>query len=91
MIYTLPIEFDFPIQIKTPQFPPDSCRFSSKVNGYDDEGVRVTNLVGFENGDFLKICPNCNRIFSATHFGLRNMGNGDIRDQSNCPDCRSRY
>lgn len=26
----------------------------SKVSGYDGNGLRVTNLVGFFNGDFLK-------------------------------------
>lgn len=90
MIYTLPITFDTPIQINTGHFPIKQCQFS-KVSGYDSSNVRVTNLVGFNNGDFLKICPNCMRIFSASYFGLRNMGDGSVRDQSNCPECRSRY
>lgn len=90
MIYTLPITFDSPVHINVNHFPIQQCQFP-KTSGYDSSNVRVTNLVGFSNGDFLKLCPNCNRTFSASHFGLRNMGDGSVRDQSNCPDCRSGY
>ena len=49
MIYSLPIRFDIPIQNTSGQYP---NRFP-QTNGYDNNGVRVTNLVGYENGDFL--------------------------------------
>ena len=81
MIYSLPIRFDIPIQNTSGQYP---NRFP-QTNGYDNNGVRVTNLVGYENGDFLKICPNCGRTLPSEAFGLRITEN---RDQSWCSDCR---
>lgn len=89
MIYTLPIRFDSNINIISNTFPIATCRFS-KTNGYDANGIRVTNLVGFDTNDFMKQCPNCGRIMPASIFGLRNMPDGQ-HDQSNCPDCRSNY
>ncbi len=85
MIYTLPVRLE-DRQIFT-SLPTNHISFP-KVSGYDGNGLRVTNLVGFSNGDFLKKCPNCGRTKCSEAFGLRETVE---RDQSNCMDCRSQY
>lgn len=83
MIYKLPITLEDGQVFES--LPITSLSFS-KVSGYDGNGLRVTNLVGFSNGDFLKECPNCGQIKYSRYFGLRTTVN---RDQSNCISCRS--
>lgn len=34
-------------------------------------------------------CPKCKRKKTVEEFGLRNMGDGTIRRQSQCTQCRS--
>lgn len=85
MIYTLPVRLEDG-QIFT-SLPTNHISFP-QVSGYDGNGLRVTNLVGFSNGDFLKVCPNCGQTKCSEAFGLRETVG---RDQSNCMDCRSRY
>ena len=51
MIYKLPITLEDGQVFES--LPITSLSFS-KVSGYDGNGLRVTNLVGFFNGDFLK-------------------------------------
>lgn len=85
MIYTLPIYLEdgqtfSSLPTKPISFP--------KVSGYDGRRLRVTNLVGFSNGDFLKECPKCGRVKCSEEFGLRKTVG---RDQSNCIDCRGQY
>ena len=41
-------------------------------------------------------CPNCGKIAEGqlhieTEFGFRNMGDGTIRVQSWCKECRNKY
>ena len=59
-----------------------------KTSGYDGDNLRVTNIVGIQNGDFLKECPKCGRAKCSEQFGLRTTVN---RDQSECTDCRGEY
>ena len=33
-------------------------------------------------------CPRCGKTRSLREFGLRNMGDGDVRVQSRCTPCR---
>ena len=71
------------------------CQFSKKISGYDSSLNRVTNLIGFDGNEFLKQCSraDCSRVLKASDFGPwgRTMANGQHRDQSNCPSCRSNY
>jgi len=42
-------------------------------------------------------CPKCGKVTANTYqeleekFGLRNMGNGEFRNQSWCRECRKKY
>lgn len=36
-------------------------------------------------------CTDCTKLKGAKHFGLRRMSNGEIRNQPQCKDCRSKY
>lgn len=85
MIYKLPVRLE---NGRTFTFlPPENLSFS-KTNGYDGDNLRVTNIVGIQNGDFLKECPKCGRVKYSEEFGLRKTVN---RDQSECTDCRGEY
>lgn len=85
MIYTLPLRLENG-QVFT-SLPTQSVNFS-KTSGYDGNNLRVTNIVGFSNGDFLKACPKCGETKPSEAFGLRETLD---RDQSYCKDCRSQY
>ena len=82
MIYRYPIRLENSMTFTE---PPTEPIYFPKCNGYDGDNLRITNIVGYENGDFLKICPHCNRILPTEAFRLRpTVG----RDQSWCMDCR---
>lgn len=85
MIYTLPILLED--GQKFTSIPTNSLSFP-EVNGRDGAGIRVTHLVGFSDGDFLKKCPKCKQIKYSEEFGLRKTVSAD---QSNCKVCRSQY
>jgi hypothetical protein len=36
-------------------------------------------------------CTDCKRTKAGKHFGLRRMPNGQIRNQPQCSQCRSKY
>ncbi len=82
MIYQYPIHLENSMTFTTAPTKPLSF---TKSNGYDGNNIRVTNIVGYENGDFLKVCPHCNGILPSESFGLRPTMD---RDQSWCMDCR---
>lgn len=85
MIYTIPIRLENGQVFTT--LPSQPVSFT-KTSGYDGNGLRVTNIVGYANGDFLKECPKCGRIKPSEEFGLRKTVGCD---QSNCIACRSQY
>lgn len=60
-------------------------------SGYDANGYRVTNIVGFNGHELLKHCPRCNRAKPTTKFGYSGRVTTSTRDQSECNDCRSGY
>lgn len=72
------------------------CKFKHLTNGYDSNGNRVTNLVGYDGNEFLKMCSRdtCRKVLLASEFGsggryIKNkLGERILRDQSNCKDCR---
>ena len=43
---------------------------------------------GYNGSEPVRICPNCNKPKPISEFGFRKMGNGQIRNQSWCKDCR---
>ena len=64
------------------------------AKGYDSsvenngKGVRLTNLAGILNGDLLKNCPKCTLTKNQSRFGIDGRTTNELRDQSNCNDCR---
>lgn len=102
MIMRTPIRFDYEIGVnysdgtseRTLTFPTnrglDICSFT-KINGYDANNNRVTNLVGYDGLEFLKRCTNCNIDKHVTEFGYSGRTTNGRRDQSQCSNCRSRY
>lgn len=87
MIYALPVTLGTTV-VKKPLLR--GRRLKQMTNGYDANGVRVTNIVGFQKGDFVKVCPHCGRELPASMFGLRyDAQNAKQRDQSYCGKCRS--
>ena len=85
MIYKLPITLE---NGKTFTSLPLIDQTFAKTSGYDGTNLRVTNIVGIQNGNFLKECPKCGRAKISEEFGLRKTVN---RDQSECIDCRGEY
>lgn len=43
---------------------------------------------GYNGSEPTRICPHCGEEKPLSAFGYRRMGNGDIRNQSWCKDCR---
>lgn len=43
---------------------------------------------GYKGGEPTRICPHCGQEKPLSEFGFRRMGNGEIRNQSWCKDCR---
>lgn len=60
--------------------------FMSKSNGYDSNNSRITNVVGFDGTNLLKLCPNCSNTRTTNEFGESGRGS---RDQSHCNICRA--
>lgn len=86
MIISPPITFD-----NGKIFLPDGKRHRwEKANGHDSNGRRITNLVGHNGHQFMKVCPNCGREKPETEFGYEGRDTGEItrRDQSWCTECR---
>jgi len=53
------------------------------INGY--------KLILQDGGKELeRVCPRCNHKKPLSEFGLRNMGNGEIRVQAECLPCRGK-
>lgn len=51
--------------------------------------VKVTiNADGYNGSEPTRECPNCSEEKPLSEFGYRDMGNGTIRNQSWCSDCR---
>jgi hypothetical protein len=77
------------VQNMQPKFP---VKFE-KTSGYDANGHRITNIVGFDGVELLKECPRCGLAKKSSAFGVsgRKMEQDNeksIRDQSYCIECR---
>ena len=49
----------------------------------------VIQSSGYNGSEPMRICPNCGIEKPISEFGFRDMGNGTIRNQSWCKECRS--
>ncbi len=49
----------------------------------------VINSSGYNGSEPTRVCPHCGREKPISQFGFRNMGGGNIRNQSWCRECRS--
>ena len=90
MIITSPVKFDG----CEDTFAPDGNRYNwVKVNGYDANNFRITNIVGHDGVDYLKICSRegCGTILHAAAYGEEGRYTDRLRDQSNCPEHRGGY
>lgn len=54
--------------------------------GNDQEVIIQSS--GYNGSEPIRICPNCEIEKPLSDFGYRNMGDGTIRNQSWCKDCR---
>ncbi|ARE21686.1 hypothetical protein [Lactococcus lactis] len=43
---------------------------------------------GYDGSEPTRICPHCDKEKPISDFGFRNMGDGTIRNQSWCKECR---
>ena len=53
----------------------------------NEKPILQTN--GYNGSEPTRICPHCREEKPLSDFGFRNMGNGKIRNQSWCKECRS--
>ena len=68
------------------------------VSGFDANGNRATNIVGFDGQDLLKKCtnPKCEKPIKPREEGFGSAGRctntrtGMRRDQAQCKACRSK-
>lgn len=44
---------------------------------------------GYNGSEPTRICPHCEQEKPLSDFGFRQMGNGEVRNQSWCKECRS--
>lgn len=55
---------------------------------HENNAKTVVQASGSNGSEPLRICPKCNKEKPLSEFGWRNMGNGEIRNQSWCKECR---
>lgn len=48
----------------------------------------IIQTSGYNGSEPTRICPNCGKEKPISEFGYRNMGDGNIRNQSWCKSCR---
>lgn len=48
----------------------------------------IIQASGYNGSELTRICPNCGKEKLLSEFGYRNMGDGNIRNQSWCKSCR---
>ncbi|HAT6525838.1 hypothetical protein CKF53_04040 [Corynebacterium striatum] len=55
----------------------------------NDQSISVhIQATGYDGHEPLRECPNCHSTKPLSEFGYRNMGDGIIRNQSWCKECR---
>lgn len=53
-----------------------------------NEKKPIIQSSGYNGSEPTRICPNCGMEKPLSEFGFRNMGDGNIRNQSWCKSCR---
>ena len=48
----------------------------------------IIQASGYNGSEPTRICPKCGKEKPISEFGYRNMGDGNIRNQSWCKSCR---
>ena len=48
----------------------------------------IIQASGYNGSEPMRICPRCGMEKPLSEFGYRKMGNGEIRNQSWCKECR---
>lgn len=57
-------------------------------NNDENDDYPIIQSHGYNGSEPTRICPHCGLEKPLSEFGFRRMGNGDIRNQSWCKDCR---
>lgn len=57
-----------------------------KDNNNNDRPIIQSS--GYNGSEPTRVCPKCGRKKPISEFGFRKMGNGQVRNQSWCKDCR---
>ena len=55
---------------------------------YGNDKEVIIQAKGYNRSEPTRVCPNCGNEKPISDFGYRDMGNGKIRNQSWCKDCR---
>lgn len=63
--------------------------FGKKNNDNNNTSRPIIQSSGYNGSEPTRICPHCRQEKPLSEFGYRNMGDGNIRNQSWCKDCRS--
>ena len=58
---------------------------SDKKNNTEEPIIQSS---GYNGSEPTRICPNCGQEKPLSDFGFRQMGDGQVRNQSWCKDCR---
>lgn len=61
--------------------------FGKKKNSNNSERPIIQSS-GYNGSEPTRICPKCGQEKPLSEFGFRKMGNGQVRNQSWCKDCR---
>ena len=48
----------------------------------------IVQTSGYNGSEPTRVCPKCGQEKPISEFGYRDMGNGEIRNQSWCKSCR---
>lgn len=56
--------------------------------GNKNDKKPIIQASGYNGSEPMRICPKCRKEKPLSEFGYRNMGDGNIRNQSWCKSCR---
>lgn len=92
------MEVRFPVKLDNGQIihgdeEPFEFKIEERLSGYDADGNRITNIVGFDGEYLLKWRPHCEQVLLSIDFGPEGRPSSDPqhrRDQSYCMVCRAR-
>jgi hypothetical protein len=57
-------------------------------NDNENDKSPILQTSGYNGSEPTRICPHCGEEKPISDFGYRDMGEGTIRNQSWCKDCR---